>query len=329
VANPSGMTINSVTGVVSWASPTTVGSPHTVTIRATNSAGSDDETWLLTVNPIPPVISEIGNQTISEGSPYTGPTPSLTQGTLPVTWSLIANPSGMTINSTTGVVSWASPTTVGSPHTVTIRATNSAGFDDETWLLTVNPILPVISEIGNQTISEGSPYTGPTPSLTQGTLPVTWSLVASPSGMTINSATGVVSWTSPTTSGSPHTVTIRATNSAGFDDETWLLTVNPVPPIISPISDHSTEEGSPYTGPTPALTQGTLPVTWSLVANPSGMTINSVTGVVSWASPTTVGSPHTVTIRATNSAGFGDETWQLTVNPVPQPSRRRGQLVSD
>ena len=136
--------------------------------------------------------------------------------------------------------------------------------------LNVTPAPPVIAEISDHATQAGSPYTGPTPALTQGTLPVTWSLIANPSGMTINSATGVVSWSSPTTVGSPHTVTIRATNSAGFDDETWQLTVTPpvIAPIISAISDHSTQEGSPYTGPTPALTQGTLPITWSLMPIP-------------------------------------------------------------
>jgi hypothetical protein len=88
-----------------------------------------------------------------------------------------------------------------------------------------------------------------------------------------------------------------------------------VPPIIDPISDHSTPEGQSYTGPTPSLSQGTLPVTWSLVSPPGGMTIDSNTGVVSWSNPTAVGSPHTIIIQATNSAGSISESWQLTVTP--------------
>ena len=89
-----------------------------------------------------------------------------------------------------------------------------------------------------------------------------------------------------------------------------------IAPVINAISDHSTLEGTPYTGPTPTLSKGTPPVTWSLVSRPSGMTIDSVTGVVSWANPTASGSPFTVIIRATNSAGSDDESWQLTVTPT-------------
>ncbi|MCZ6752334.1 MAG: putative Ig domain-containing protein [Acidobacteria bacterium] len=183
--------------------------------------------------------------------------------------------------------------------------------------LLVNAIdhLPRIGAIPDDSVEEGTPYTGPTPSVSGSISPVTFSLQTGPSGMTINGTTGVVSWTSPTVTGSPHTVTIRVTNSTASDDETWLLTVTAdvIAPQDDPHADESVVEGTPYTGPTPSLSSGTTPVTWSLQTGPSGMTINGTTGVVSWTSPTAVGSPHTITIRASNSVGSDDETWMLTV----------------
>ncbi|MFH0795054.1 MAG: hypothetical protein V2A74_13600, partial [bacterium] len=53
VAGPPGMTIKEALGVVSWSFPTP-DSSHNVTIRAANSKGSDDENWIVTVNPLPP-----------------------------------------------------------------------------------------------------------------------------------------------------------------------------------------------------------------------------------------------------------------------------------
>ncbi len=88
---------------------------------------------------IPPIVTDIPNSMIQAPNAYTGPTPMLTQGTQPVSWSLVANPAGMTISSSTGVVSWPTSTATGSPHTITIRATNTAGFDNESWSLTVIP----------------------------------------------------------------------------------------------------------------------------------------------------------------------------------------------
>ncbi|MBX3380141.1 MAG: putative Ig domain-containing protein [Phycisphaeraceae bacterium] len=53
----------------------------------------------------------------------------LVEGTSP-TWSFVSgNPAGMTINASTGLISWAVPRTGN--YNVTVRATNPAGFDDE------------------------------------------------------------------------------------------------------------------------------------------------------------------------------------------------------
>lgn len=91
---------------------------------------------------IPPVIADIPNAMAQAPNPYTGPTPMLTHGTLPVMWTLQSGPAGMTINPSTGVVSWPTSTATGSPHTITIRASNTAGIDDESWTLTVSPAAP-------------------------------------------------------------------------------------------------------------------------------------------------------------------------------------------
>jgi hypothetical protein len=233
VAGPQGMTINFATGVVSWPEPTVAGSPHTVTIRAENAVGSDDDTWLLTVvtegGDIAPLINEIADASINAGFAYTGLTPSLSQGTEPVTWSLVEGPVGMEIASATGVVTWDDPTEAETPYTVTIRVENSVGSDDETWLLTVtveeDDTWPIIRAIGDVTIAAGVEYTGPRPTMLQGIYPMAWSLVEAPSGMLINTVTGQVYWPDPVEAGSPHTVRIRVENEAGFDDESWDITV--------------------------------------------------------------------------------------------------------
>lgn len=59
---------------------------------------------------------------------------------------------------------------------------------------------------------------------------------------------------------------------------------------------------------------GVYPFTWELTANPSGMVIDSETGSITWSNPTETGSPHTVTVRVTDSESSTDaETYTLTV----------------
>ncbi len=83
-------------------------------------------------------ITTIPDANILEEQPYIGPTPQLFDTPPePVVWSLIEEPNDMWIDDSTGVVQWDDPNVDGSPYTITIRATHSAGYDDETWTLTV------------------------------------------------------------------------------------------------------------------------------------------------------------------------------------------------
>ena len=59
-----------------------------------------------------------------------------------------------------------------------------------------------------------------------GRYPNTYALISGPSGMSIDTATGVLSWPNPTTSGSPHSVTVRVTDALGATASvTWAITV--------------------------------------------------------------------------------------------------------
>lgn len=118
---------------------------------------------------------------------------------------------------------------------------------------------PIIDPLPNQVMTEGSPYTSPTPLLTQGTKPVTWSLVSSPAGMTINPATGVTSWPFPPDTVAPYRIRLQAKNSIGTAQTSWTLTV---------------KSFSPPSLATPLIVQGTqTTATWSVVPNINGYTI--------------------------------------------------------
>ena len=287
------------------------------------STSLDDGFFLVHANFTPallaPVVTGIGNATLDCGEPYTGPTPSVTDFNCmtPVTWSLVTSPTGMAINPLTGVVSWATPTTAGSPHQVTIRATNGTSFDDESWFVTVNRLVPLIVPIANESHDCGGAYTGPNPHLSNGScmVPATWSLVSGPAGMTINSATGVVSWPNPAIAGSPHVITIRAVNTAGQDDESWNLTVDRIAPVVNDILNSTETCDPPFVGSVPSLRDPScmLPAAWSLDSGPTGMDIDRGSGVISWPRPVP-GSVSTIVIRATNSRGFDQEGWRLAIN---------------
>jgi hypothetical protein len=72
--------------------------------------------------------------------------------------------------------------------------------------------------------------------------------------------------------------------------------------------------------------------TYSLTAFPTGMTINSITGLISWSpSQAQIGGPYTVTVQASNYAGLATQTYNVTVYQtrptVPSGITQSGETV--
>jgi hypothetical protein len=268
---------------------------------------------------LPPVVDQMHNDNATCGASYTSGNPSLSSGTTPVTWSLGAGaPAGMTINPSNGVVSWPSPTTTGSPYSITINATNSCGTGSNTLPITVNGNSPTVNAISDDTASCGAGYSSAAPSASGGVAPLIWSLVSGPAGMTIDSSTGVVSWPNPLANGSPYTITVKADSAGGCgsDSKSWNLTVNPSAPSIDAIADAFATCGAAYTSPPPTVSNGAAPLTWTLLSGPAGMTIDSATGVVNWPNPVADGSPFAVSVQVDSAGSCGTsspQNWQIGV----------------
>jgi len=100
---------------------------------------------------------------------------------------------------------------------------------------------------------------------------------------------------------------------------------------LTPVGGPSIQEVSPDPDPIGPnkeyvrqmmLTQGTAPITWSVVQGPAGLTINN-SGYVSGWTPVIadVGNIYMVEIQASNAYGIDSENWrvQVTVDPSPLP----------
>jgi hypothetical protein len=64
--------------------------------------------------------------------------------------------------------------------------------------------------------------------------------------------------------------------------------------------------------------------TYSLINGPSGITVNSVTGLVQFTPPAP--GAYTMTIRATNAGGTVDQSWTVNVPEPPGPEERAQYL---
>jgi cyclophilin family peptidyl-prolyl cis-trans isomerase len=205
------------------------------TITVTDSTGqSDSETFQITVTEANalPVIPAISNQTVNEGETLTV-TVTATDADQPaqtITFSLgTGAPAGASINPTTGVFTWT-PTEGQGPGmvTITVRATDSlGGVGTQSMQVTVAEVnqAPVFNPVGPQTARQGATTrffaTATDPDLPANTL--TYSLVNPLEGMSINAATGEVTWNVPLTQPEgPMWLTVRVTDAGGLTDEVTI-----------------------------------------------------------------------------------------------------------
>lgn len=322
---PAGLTIDSGTGVISGTVSTgdATSSPYTVTVTATDgtNAGSATFTWLIDDSTNPTVTAPV-DQTNSEGDTVSGITVTATEtNDNPLTYSATGLPAGLTINSTTGVISGTIATgdASASPYTVTVSASDGLNTGSASFTWNINPVV-LIASPGDQTSTEGNVVSGVTVEASDtdsGTL--SYFATGLPAGLVINTATGVISGTidNNVAANSPYTVTIAAIDGDSSASTSFTWTVQS-PVVLTAPADQTNTEGvtvSDVTVTATDSTSGTL--TYSANGLPAGLSINPTTGVISGTiGADAAGSPYTVTVAASDGTYSSSATFTWTVNPA-------------
>src|SRR5437868_7085794 len=261
---PAGLSVNTSTGLISG-TPTTAGT-YSVTISATNSSGTGSATLTLTIKPPPPVIT---SATTASGTVGIAFSYQITATNNPTSFNATGLPGGLTVNTTTGVIS-GTPTTAGT-YSVTISATNSGGTGNATLTLTiVNPPPPVVTSPLTASGQVGVAFSY---QITATNNPASYNATGLPADLTVNTTTGLISGT-PTTAGT-YTVTISAINSGGTGSATLTLTINPAAPVITSPLTATGQVGVAFSY---TITATNSPASYNAAGLPTGLSVNTSTG---------------------------------------------------
>ncbi len=146
---PAGLTINPTTGVISG-TPTAASSQTSYTVTGTNAAGTITTTVVITVNVAAPASLSYNTPNVYTlgGGAITALNPTSTGGTITQYTIGPSLPAGLSINSTTGVIS-GTPTAASGQTTYTVTGTNSTGSVTATIVITVN------AAVQNNTLPQG------------------------------------------------------------------------------------------------------------------------------------------------------------------------------
>jgi large repetitive protein len=230
-ALPAGLSLNTSTGAISG-TPTATAAVATYTVTASQSSGVCTVTQNYTFSVVCSTIS-ISPSTLSNGVVGSAYSQTLTQTGLTgtPTWSVSAGtlPTGLTLNATSGVIS-GTPTATGT-FNFTVQVTDGTCSTSQAYTVAVNctgvSINPATLPNANQSTaySQTLTQTGltgtPTWSVSVGTLPT---------GLSLNSSTGVISGT-PTASGT-FNFTVQVTNGTCSATRAYTIVVTASGPIL-------------------------------------------------------------------------------------------------
>ncbi|MBI5001016.1 MAG: tandem-95 repeat protein [Euryarchaeota archaeon] len=335
---PTGMSIDSASGAISWTPGSAQIGSNAVTVKVTDGSGAFAlQPFVITVANVndPPAMSSSPTTIAVQGVQYyydvDAADPDTPYGDL-LTYSLVTSPAGMGINASTGLISWAPGAAQVGQHTVIVRVADIASaFATQQFTVTVSNVNdpPSITSAAILSATQGISYSYIVTATDADTAfgdPLSFSLTTCPAGMSIDSASGAISWTPTSTQIGTNSVTVRVADSIGASAlQQFVVTVANVndPPSITSAPGLAAAQGDQYfydvVASDPDKPYGDT-LTYSLTTSPAGMAINAATGLISWTPGSAQVGQHTVIVRVADMASsFAAQQFVITVSNINDP----------
>lgn len=143
-------------------------------------------------------------------------------------YALDAAPVGVALDAQTGALQWVPATDQAGDNPITVRVSDVEGlFDTASFVVSVNRrgSPPVLADIADRTVVLGESLaltaTASDPDLPDDTL--SFAIVAAPTGLTLDPASGAIAWTPQAGSVGVHEVTIEVLDRIGLSDFTRFV----------------------------------------------------------------------------------------------------------
>ncbi len=231
----------------------------------------------------------------------------------PTTWNYTATNSNPALQSagSLGLRAYVASGTTNAPVVIS--------FDD--YLVTsLGPPnqAPVFStDLGNRTDAEGDGVSLGVDASDPDGNPLTYSATGLPAGITINSATGVISGTLSFASAGVHNVIVTVSDGSLTDDDSFTWTVintNRAPVFSTEFGDRTDSEGAVISLDADASDADLDPLTYGATGLPGSITVNSVTGVISGILSASSSGVYTVVVTVSDGDLTDTDSFTWTVN---------------
>jgi RHS repeat-associated protein len=339
---PAGMTIDA-TGLITW--DATQPGPAAVTVRVQDTSGGfATQTFTigvsaqLVVRP-PSIVSTPGLSAVID-QPYTYDAQATDPQGAAIAWSLASAPAGLSVDPLTGTLRWTPAVDEIGTQPVVLRALDSLGASaTQSFTVSVNDVglPPVITSAPPEPATVGKVYLYAVAASDPAGGPLTFSLPKGPAGMAIDPDNGVIIWMpnggEVGQQSAEVTVTTAEGQSASQDFTVAVMAAAqppPEPPVITSTAPLTVTVGALYQYQVMATDPQNETLTYALQSGPSGMTIDSKSGLLQWTPAQAGQGPVTVAVTNTDGAA-ATQTYTLTVegaNQSPTISSQAGTSVT-
>jgi hypothetical protein len=322
---PPGLALNPLTGQISGV-PTTPGT-YSFTLRVRDSQGSlrDIPSSITVTAYTPPSLSGtlagFANRTVAYSSGLTR-----TNGTAPFVWSIPSGtlPTGLTINTSTGVISGTPTDTNYTDRTITVRVVDANGSAAQsTHTIRYADVLALSGSLNagvqGSAYSDGFDRGG-------GHSPFTFDITSGslPAGLSLNSTTGVISGTPSGISST--SLTIRVTDASGAQasrSDTLVINSSYVPVDITGSITSNTQNVETlssfsitpsYAGVSVTGGSGTITYSWARISGSTAISAGAPTSLAtSFVGTVSPGASVSAVFRVTATDGTSSDTLDVTI----------------
>lgn len=303
-----GLTIDNSTGIIDLSTTTPGTYTVTYTVAAAGCMLSGSGTASITINPVTTPVTGF-SYTSPVCANGTNPVPSPTGGF--TTGGLYSSTSGLTVDSTTGVIDLSTSTPGTYNVTYTVAATTCGPAGSSTASITIDPVITPVTGF-TYTTPVCANGTNPVPAPAGGFAP--GGTYSSSVGLTVNASSGVIDLSTSTPGTYSVTYSVTASGCTAAGSNTTSITILSV---IAPVTGFSYSSPVCANGlnPTPIPVSGFT--NGGIYSSTAGLTVNSSTGEITLSSSTAGTYNVTYSVAASACGPAGSSTTSVTINSAP------------
>ncbi|MBP6672477.1 MAG: putative Ig domain-containing protein, partial [Bacteroidetes bacterium] len=260
---------------------------------------------------------------IMENQPYSRTFYAVDPDADSIHFSLINVPSGMVIDPNTGMLDWTPDYSQSGLYTVTVNVMDTIGASSKDSLVfavfNMNRSPFFTSVIPDTVIlQEGKNFLLDIDASDDDAEPLRYSISFTPSGMTFDTATGVLSWNPAYWQAGDYGFVFQVFDTSGANEfRSVLFTVidsNQIPLFSMVPNDTLISEGQTYNAMIIATDPDSDPMKYFVQSGlPAGFSLDSSSGFMSWTPDSTQHGVYPITIEATDQRPLGSITHSFTI----------------